>query len=371
MHLSIPKETRDDETRVAITPDLVKKYIKLGLNVSIEKGAAIKAGFSDEDYVREGCTLKDTEGAFQGDLILKVTPPTLGEISWMKKGAALISFLEPYHNVEVIDKLAQSGVTSFAMELVPRISRAQSMDALSSQAGLAGYRAVLEAAYHYKRFFPMMMTSAGSVKAAKVFILGVGVAGLQAIATAKKLGAIVEAYDVRPEVKEQVQSLGGKFFEVALEEKGAGAGGYAKELSTVSRAKLQEALAQKLKQSDIIISTASVPGKKAPLLITEDVVRGMRLGSVIVDMAAITGGNCALTEIGKTVVKNGVTLVGIKNLPALLACDASLFYSKNLFHLLSLLVKLKDGKAMIDLNLQDEILATSLATHEGKVALKK
>ncbi|MBI4925764.1 MAG: Re/Si-specific NAD(P)(+) transhydrogenase subunit alpha [Bdellovibrio sp.] len=366
MTLGVPKETREGESRVALTVDLIKKYKKLGLEILIEKSAGLTAGFLDADFQKEGCTLVDTNTAWQSDIVLKVNPPTLSEVSLMKKNSLLISFLEPHQNTEVLNKLALHGVTSFAMELIPRISRAQSMDALSSQANIAGYRAVIEAAFHYKSFFPMLMTSAGSVKAVRVFILGVGVAGLQAIATAKRLGAVVEAYDVRPEVKEQVQSLGGKFFEVKLEESGVGDGGYAKELSQTAKEKLQTALSQSLAKSNIIITTASVPGKKAPILVSEEVVKSMPLGSVIVDLAAATGGNCALTEAGKIVQTYGVTIVGIKNFPALLAHDASLFYAKNLFNLLSLMVQIKDDKPNLVIDLNDEIILAAMVTRHGE-----
>lgn len=373
MKIGIPKETREGESRVAMTPDTVKRLVKKRIQVLVESSAGMTAGFSDEDYVREGAEVVDTATALSADVVFKVNRPALPEVSLMKRGAMLLSILEPYTKDGLLEKMAEGGVDSIALELIPRISRAQSMDVLSSQANIAGYRAVLEAANHYQRFFPMMMTSAGSAKAAKVFILGVGVAGLQAIATAKRLGATVEAYDVRPVTKEQVQSLGAKFFEVDINE-GVGQGGYAKELSEEGKKKLQAALAERLMKSDIIISTANVPGRRAPILVQEEVVRGMRRGSVIVDMAAPSGGNCALTEPGRIVNKHGVTIVGVMNLPGQLAADASSFYSRNLFTLLSLMLDEKgadkDSAPTLNVNLQDEIIAASLTTHQGRVVWK-
>jgi NAD(P) transhydrogenase subunit alpha len=257
-----------------------------------------------------------------------------------------------------------------SMELIPRTSRAQSMDALSSQANIAGYRAVLEATTHYKRFFPMMMTSAGSAKAAKVAVLGAGVAGLQAIATARRLGASVESYDVRPEVKEQILSLGAKFIELDVGEQGSGSGGYAKELSEEGKRKQQAALTERLKKFDVIISTANIPGRKAPVLITEDAVKGMRTGSVIVDMAAANGGNCPLSEADKIVTKHNVTIVGLTNFPGLVPADSSNFYARNLATLLGLMAVAKDGKVTLNVNLEDDIIAASLTTYQGQVRFK-
>lgn len=367
MKVGIPRETREQETRVAATPDSIKKLIKKGLKVAVERSAGASAGFSDADYVAAGAELVDTAGAFGADIVLKVHRPTAHELPLLKRGSLLISFMEPYSKDGTIEKLAQADVNAMAMELIPRTSRAQSMDALSSQAGIAGYRAVVEAATNYGRFFPMMMTSAGSAKAAKLAVLGAGVAGLQAIATARKLGAAVEAYDVRAEVKEQILSLGAKFIEIKIEEEGSGTGGYAKALSAESQAKQQAALAEKLKKFDIIITTANIPGRKSPVLVTEDAVKGMRTGSVIVDMAAANGGNCVLTEAEKTVRKNGVIIVGKTNYPALMPTDASNFYGGNLVHLLGILVEQKDGNAVLNLNLSDDIIAAALVSHEGKV----
>jgi NAD(P) transhydrogenase subunit alpha len=290
-------------------------------------------------------------------------------ISKLKKNSILISYLEPYKADGTIEALAKAGVSAFAMEAIPRTSRAQSMDALSSQANIAGYRAVLEAAARYPRFFPVMMTSAGSAKAVQIAVLGAGVAGLQAIATARRLGARVEAFDVRPETREQIESLGAKFMDLKLDETGVGQGGYAKSLSEEGQLRQQAALAERLKKMDVVISTANIPGRKAPVLITEEAVRGMRTGSVIVDLAAENGGNCPLTEAGKIVVKHGVTLVGHTNYPALVPGDASAFYGRNIFNLLQLMLKpgAEDKTAELQLNLADDIIEAALVTHDSEV----
>lgn len=369
MRIGIPKETAAQETRVAATPASVKKLTKKGLKVLLEKGAGLAAGFTDEDYVREGAEIGDANAALSSDVVLKVQKPQASEIEKLKSNALLISFLEPYNKDGTLEKLATKKIDSMSMEMVPRTSRAQSMDALSSQAGIAGYRAVIEASKHYPRFFPMMMTSAGMNKPAKVLVLGAGVAGLQAIATAKRMGGTVEAFDVRPEVKEQIQSLGAKFLELDVGETGTGEGGYAKELSEDGKKKQQQALTEKLKKFDVVISTANVPGRKAPTLITEEAVRGMRAGSVIVDMAAPSGGNCPLTKLDQVVEVNGVKIVGFANYPAMVASDASLFYANNLVSLLSLVFPDK-ATDTINLNLEDDIIAGSLATHQGQVKAK-
>ncbi|MCC7442284.1 MAG: Re/Si-specific NAD(P)(+) transhydrogenase subunit alpha [Bdellovibrionales bacterium] len=373
MKIGIPKESAPGETRVAVTPDVAKKYVKLGLNVVLEKGAGERAGLSDADFAEAGARLAPESEVWGCDIVLKVTPPSDSEIARLKKGTLLVSQLEPYRNGVLIEKLAAAGVNAVAMELIPRTSRAQSMDVLSSQAGIAGYRAVLEAAIRFPRFFPMMMTSAGSSKPCKVAVLGVGVAGLQAIASAKRLGATVEAYDIRPEVKEQILSLGAKFIEVDVGESGSGSGGYAKELSEEGKRKQQQLLSDKLKKFDVIITTANVPGRKAPTLLTEEAVKGMRTGSVVIDMAAPSGGNCPLTEPGKIVVKHGVTVVGELNYPALVPGESSNFYSRNLFNLLGLFIAQpdkgapKDATPMLRYNLEDDIVAAALVTHEGTV----
>ena len=363
--VGIPKETRNAETRVAATPESVRKLIKKSLQVRIERGAGQAAGFPDEAYTAVGALLTDAAGALGSEIVLKFHKPSQGELLQMKKGALLVCFIEPYNKDGTIERLAELGVDCIGMELIPRTSRAQSMDALSSQAGIAGYRAVLEAASRYGRFFPMMMTSAGSSKACKLAVLGAGVAGLQAIATARKLGAQVEAYDIRPEVKEQITSLGAKNIEVEVGESGTGTGGYAKELSEDAKRKQQEVLSEKLKKFDVIVSTANVPGRKSPVLITEDAVRGMRPGSVIVDMAAANGGNCPLSEQDKIVLKHGVTIVGLTNFPGLVPADSSHFYSQNLVNLLAVT---HTGN---DLNLADDIVAASLVTHKGTVCQRR
>ena len=371
MIIGLPKENRVDESRVALTPEAIRKLVKKGFKVWVEKSSGTKAGFPDSDYSMEGVELTDAKTAWSAEIVVKIHRPTVDEVSLLKKGSVLICLIEPYLQDGLLEKLAQAGVETFGMELVPRTSRAQSMDVLSSQANIAGYRAVVEAAAQYGRFFPLMMTSAGSAKPAKVMILGVGVAGLQAIATAKRLGALVEAYDIRPEVKEQIQSLGAKVVELDVGEAGSGQGGYARELSDEAKKKQQQLLTERLKKVDIIISTANVPGRKAPVLISEEAVKGMRAGSVIVDMAAGNGGNCPLSEANKVVVKHGVTLVGYTNFPGMVPTDSSNFYAHNLIALLDLLVEKKEGKQNLNLNLQDDIIAASLITHQGDVRGRK
>ena len=372
MKIGIPKETREGETRVALTPDAAKRlYAKRkGLEIAVESGAGTQAHFPDKAYVAIGAQIVKTAEALGADIVLKVHRPTKKEVAKMKKGALLISLIEPFTDDGLMDKIAEAGVNAMGLELIPRISRAQSMDVLSSQANIAGYRAVLEAAANFGRFFPTLMTAAGSAKPAKVIILGVGVAGLQAIATARRLGANVEAFDVRPEVKEQVLSLGAKFIDIDIGEDGSGAGGYAKELSAEAKAKQQAGLTEKLKKADIIITTALIPGRPAPLLVTEEAVKGMQAGTVIVDMAAANGGNCALTEKDKTVVKNGVILIGNTNLLALMPSDASNFFGRNLVNILELIIPAEEP-AVIKLDLEDEIITAALVTHEGNVRFQR
>lgn len=371
MMIGLPKETRENETRVGLTPDTVKKLMKKGFKVRVERSCGLKAGFEDDQYTAEGAEVVDPNSVYQTDILVKIHPPAFEEIQKMKKGTLLVSFLDSYVNDGVLEKLAGAGVSAVGMELIPRTSRAQSMDALSSQANIAGYRGVLEAACRFNRFFPLMMTSAGSAKPAKVMVLGAGVAGLQAIATAKRLGALVEAYDIRAEVKEQILSLGAKFVELDVGEEGSGQGGYAKELSAEAKKRQQDLLTEKLKKCDIIISTANIPGRKAPVLITEDAVRGMRSGSVIIDMAAANGGNCPLSEADRVVVKHGVTLVGYTNYPAMTPGDSSSFYGNNLVSLLSILVKDDGGKLAFNFDFNDDIIAAALATHQGEVRFKR
>jgi H+-translocating NAD(P) transhydrogenase subunit alpha len=365
--VGIPKEIVAGETRVAATPETVKKLRVAGLDVTVECGAGGGAHFTDDAYRDAGASLTDRPGALGADVVFKVHKPDFGEIRLMKRGGKLISLLDMCHDDGTFDALAEQGVDSFALEMMPRLSRAQTMDVLSSQANIAGYRAVLEAARLYGRFFPMMMTSAGSAKPARVVVLGAGVAGLQAIATARRLGGQVWSYDVRPEVKEQVMSLGAKFIEFDLGESGSGSGGYAKALSAEAQKKQQAMLQEELKKADVIVSTALIPCMPAPVLITEDAVRGMHEGAVIVDMAAATGGNCPLTEGDKIVIKHGVILCGWTNFPALMPSDASNFFARNVYNfLIHMLEKTGETYAFRDF-FGDELTSMTLITHQGKV----
>ena len=364
--VGVPRESFPGETRVAMTPQIVKKIKKMGLEVRIESGAGASASIPDSLYTQEGALIVAKEDAWKGAIVLKIQPPTENEIALLPSGTLFISLLAPYDPSGPIQSLVGRKVDAIALELIPRTSRAQSMDVLSSQAGIAGYRAALEAATNYPRFFPMMMTSAGMAKPAKSIVLGAGVAGLQAIATLRKLGTQVEAYDVRPEVKEQIESLGAKFISLDIGESGSGQGGYAKELSADSKAKQQALLTEKLKGADVIITTANVPGRKAPTLITAEAVKGMRAGSVIIDMAAPTGGNCALTEPGKIVVKNGVTLVGLTNYPALMPFDSSQFFAGNMAHLLAILIQKDNNNVSLNLNFEDDIIEAACVSHQGQ-----
>ncbi len=356
---------------MALTPEAIKKLCKKGFQIRVERLAGEKAGFPDSAYQMDGVELVDSESVWRSDILLKVHRPSETEMPRMKKGSLLVSLMEPYLRDGFFEKLASQGVDSVSMELIPRTSRAQSMDVLSSQANIAGYRAVLEAASHYGRFLPLMMTSAGSSKPAKVMILGVGVAGLQAIATAKRMGAVVEAYDIRADVREQIQSLGAKVVDLDVGEEGSGQGGYAKELSEEGKKKQQALLTERLKKCDVIISTANIPGRRAPILISEEAVQGMRPGSVIVDMAAANGGNCPLSEPDRIVVKYGVKIIGWVNYPSLVPTDSSHFYANNLVSLLSLMVEDQAGKPEIRYNLEDDIINAALVTYQGQVRLKK
>lgn len=370
--VGVPKETGSGETRVAATPDSVKRLLKYGFDIHVEEGAGRLAGFPDEDYDAAGAKVVSAKEAWASPIVTKVAPPTEQEGSALQSGAMIVSLLEPYRNAQLLQQLAQGRVDALALEAIPRTSRAQAMDVLSSQAGIAGYRAVLEAAHHYGRFFPMMMTSAGSAKATKVTVLGAGVAGLQAIATARKLGATVEAYDVRPETREQILSLGAKPIEIHIDESGSGQGGYAKELSEESKKKIQAALDEKLSKSDIIITTANVPGRKAPLLVSESVVANMRCGSVIVDMATPSGGNCTLSKPDEVVDHNGVKIVGYTNYPAMMATDSSSFFSRNIVSLFDLFVKQREsGESTFLINLEDDIIEASMLVHQGILRMKK
>ena len=365
MIVGVPKETAALERRVSVVPETISKF-GAGVSVVVEKGAGESAGFPDSDYTSGGATIASDQKSLyaQADIILKVTPMSPDEASLVKLGAVTISFLSPMANLETVKRLASRKATAFAMELIPRISRAQPMDALSSQANIAGYKAVILAADTVPKLFPLMMTAAGTISPAKVFILGAGVAGLQAIATAKRLGAVVEAYDVRPVVKEQVMSLGAKFAEMPVEAKDAqDAGGYAKAMGEEFTKKQQEFLAGRAKLMDVVITTALIPNQRAPILITEDAVKGMRPGSVVVDLAAEAKGNCAITEPGKTVVKYGVTILGPLNLPSTMAPESSRLYSKNISSLL--LIMLKDGKLTIDP--KDDVVKGSMVINAGQV----
>jgi len=338
MKIGIPKEHLDGEARVATTPEVAKKLVANGLTVMLERGAGEGSHYPDAAYEEAGVQLTDAAGALGCDLVAKVRKPTAGEVGQMRDGAVFIGHAETCDEDPVISQMHARNITVLAMERVPRISRAQSMDALSSQSNIAGYRAVIEAASHFGRFIPLMMTSAGSAKPARVVILGAGVAGLQAIATARRLGGDVYAYDVRPETREQILSLGAKPIDLDIGEAAAGEGGYAKELSEEGKARQQALLADELAKAHIIITTALIPCRPAPVLITEDVVRRMREGSVIVDLAAANGGNCPLTEAGKVVSKHGVVLVGHTNYPSMMPSDASAFYAKNIANLLDIML---------------------------------
>lgn len=376
MLIGVPAETLAGETRVAVTPETVKKLVASGHAVRVQAGAGIAASVTDAAYQTAGAEITDRTGAFSADMVLKVRTPTDAETPLLKSGAVVIGMLNPF-DAAGLQRLASAGVTGFALEAAPRTTRAQSMDVLSSQANIAGYKAVMIAADKYQRFFPMLMTAAGTVKAARVVILGVGVAGLQAIATAKRLGAVIEASDVRPSVKEQIESLGGKFIEVSYdtdEEKEAavGVGGYAKPMPASWLARQQVEVAKRVALADIVISTALIPGRAAPTLITEDMVKAMKPGSVIVDIAAGkgadgVGGNCPLSEADKTVVKHGVTIVGETNLAALVAADASALYARNVLDFLKLIVT-KEGALKIDL--EDDIVAACRMTQDGQVTKK-
>ena len=374
MQIGIPAETRAGETRVAATPETVKKLVAGGHHkVLVQTGAGMAASVPDADYTAVGASIVGSAAELysQSDIVLKVRAPQPDEVALLKRGSILIGLLNPY-DAASIEVLAQSGVTGFSMERLPRITRAQAMDVLSSQANIAGYKAVITAADEYGRFMPMLMTAAGTVKAARVLILGVGVAGLQAIATAKRLGAVIEAFDVRPETRDQAESLGAKFIEVPLsdEEREAqkSAGGYAREMSDDYKRRQGELIHERAKAADIVITTALIPGRPAPVLIKAETVEAMKQGSVIVDLAAEQGGNCPLTEKDRIVVKHGVKLVGWTNLPAMLAADSSALYARNLLNFINLLVDPKTG--VLNLNREDEIIAGSLLCIDGATVTK-
>jgi H+-translocating NAD(P) transhydrogenase subunit alpha len=369
MKLAILKERRAGEARVAATSDTVKKLKALGFEVSVEAGAGAGARISDQDYLSAGATIApDAATALKdADVVLKVRGPDANEIAGMKKGAVLVALLAPHTEKDNIEKIAAQGVTAFAMEFIPRISRAQAMDVLSSQANLAGYKAVIDAAAVFGRAMPMMMTAAGTIAPARVFIMGVGVAGLQAIATARRLGAIVSATDVRPATKEQVESLGATFVAVIDDEfkQAETAGGYAKEMSKEYQAKQAALVAETIKKQDIVITTALIPGRKAPVLVTAEMVGTMKPGSIIVDLAAEQGGNCPLTKPDEVIEVNGVTIMGYTNLPSRLAVDTSSLYARNLLNFVTLIVDKKAGA--LALNWDDEILKGAGLTRDGAV----
>ena len=364
MKVGVVKETLPGERRVAVVPDTVAKLVAAKLEVAIQAGAGSDAFYSDEAYQKAGGTLVPEARAVlsQADAVLKVQPPSQDEIGALKSGAILISFLQPSAHADVVKALAAQKVTAFSLELVPRISRAQSMDALSSQAGVAGYKAVLIAANRLGKFFPLLITAAGTVTPSRVLVLGAGVAGLQAIATARRLGAVVEAYDVRPAVKDEVKSLGASFVELPLQAQ-EGQGGYAAQQSEEFLRRQRELIGDHVAASDVVITTAAVPGRKAPILVTKDMVARMRPGSVIVDLAADTGGNVELTKAGEAVVSGGVTIDGPRNLASSMPVHASQLFSRNVSTLLLSLVK--DGQPNIDFN--DEIVKGSCLTNAGEL----
>ncbi len=377
MRIGVPAETLPGETRVAVTPETAKKLAAQGHTIVVQSGAGVAASVTDAAYEAAGAQISDAAGACGCELVLKVRAPSAAEMPHLKSGTTVVGMLNPF-DAEGLQRMAAAGITGFALEAAPRTTRAQSMDVLSSQANIAGYKAVMMAADKYQRFFPMLMTAAGTVKAARVVILGVGVAGLQAIATAKRLGAVIEASDVRPSVKEQIESLGGKFIDVSYdtdEEKEAavGVGGYAKPMPPSWLARQAVEVAKRVALADIVISTALIPGRAAPTLITEDMVKSMKPGSVIVDIAAGkgpggVGGNCPLSEADKTVLKHGVTIVGDTNLPALVAADASALYARNVLDFLKLILP-KDGGLKVDM--EDDIVAACLMTQGGEVKRAK
>ena len=380
MKIGIPTEIREYECRVAATPETVKKIIAYGCQVLVQKGAGERASVTDAAYQAMGAELVSAEEVYKADIILKVRAPEISEIKAMQAGTVLIGLLEPFNQPQ-LKMIADAGLTAFSLEALPRNSRAQSMDVLSSQANVAGYKAVLLASHFYQRFMPMLMTSAGTVKAARVLVLGAGVAGLQAIATAKRLGAVVEASDVRPAVKEQIESLGAKFLDVPYEtedekECAAGVGGYARPMPASWMARQAALVAQRASEADIVISSALIPGREPPILIHADTVANMKPGSVIIDMAAGSGsmilgntgaGNCPLTEANQVVVKHGVNIVGYTNLPSLVAADASAFYARNILEFLKLLIL--EGKFNIPPD--DELVTASLMCRDGQLTERK
>ncbi len=371
MIIGIPKESAAGETRVAMSPDTTGRLKGKGFSVLVETGAGAAAHFSDEAFIKAGAEIAGSVDELhkKADIIAKIQPPTLEELDRYKENSILVSMLKPFQNPELLKKLAARKISAFSLEMVPRITRAQSMDILSSQANLAGYKAVIMAADHYNGLFPMFMTAAGTVRAARVMVIGAGVAGLQAIATAKRLGAVVCAFDIRAAVKEEIQSLGAKFVEIDLGIGDAsGSGGYARELTPEERQRQSELLGKEIEKQDIVITTAAVPGKASPKLIMENTIRNMKHGSVIVDLAAEGGGNTTLTKPGEVVNVNGVTIIGTLNLPALLSTEASNLYARNV---MNFLVNMQNKEGVFAINTKDEVVAGSLITHEGAIVHPK
>ena len=364
MLIGVPSEVAAGERRVALVPESVAKLVKNGSNVVVESGAGTAASFVDDDYAQAGATLASAADVYaKSDLIVKIARPTAAELASMHAGQALLALLAPLGDPGSVEAYAARGISALSMDAIPRTTRAQSMDVLSSQANIAGYKAVLMAAAASPRFLPMLTTAAGTIKAQKVFVIGAGVAGLQAIATAKRLGAIVSGYDTRAAVKEQVQSLGAAFVEIDLGISGEGSGGYARALTEEEAAAQQRILSKYIHTVDVVITTAAVPGRRAPVLVSEEAVRGMRAGSVIVDLAAETGGNCALTKPGETIVAHGVTIVGTANVPSTVPYDASVLYSRNAFALLGLIAK--GGELVLDMS--DEIVRGTTLVNNGEI----
>ena len=368
MHIGVPKETQAGETRVAATPETIKKLISQGHSVTVAAGAGLSASVADEAYAAAGANLASQEAALAADIVLKVVAPSAAELEHIKPQAVVVGMINPFCNATIAALNARQ-VTAFALEAAPRTSRAQSLDVLSSQANIAGYKAVLLAANHYPRFMPMLMTAAGTVKAARILILGAGVAGLQAIATAKRLGAVIEASDVRPAVKEQIESLGAKFVDVPFitdeeRECAEGVGGYARAMPASWMERQAQAVHERAKQADVVITTALIPGRKAPVLLQAATVEAMKPGSVVIDLAAAQGGNCPLTVADQVVNHNGVTIVGHTNLAALVPADASALYARNVLDFLKLVIA---EDAQFKLNLDDDIVAACLMCHAGEV----
>ena len=366
MNVAIPKENLENETRVAATPGTVKELVKLGLNVFVESEAGCNAHFSDEAYINAGATILDSKKDIfsKADIVLKVMPPTLDQIVLLQPKSTMVSFCQTTVDLDTVKALKEQTVTGFSMHLIPRTTLAQKMDALSSQANIAGYKAVLMAASKLGVYMPLLMTAAGTIRPAKVLVLGAGVAGLQAIATAKRLGSQVEAFDVRPVVKEQVESLGAKFIEVeSKDDEGIGDGGYAKETSDDYKKRQQELIHDHISKSDVVVTTALIPGRPAPVLITNTMVDAMKPGSIIMDLASENGGNCELTKKDEIIVHNGVTIDGTSNIPGSMPVHASELYAKNITAFLAYMIK--DGQLELDLN--DEIISGALYTHLGEI----